>query len=81
MRILTAEEVSKEIHDITTREWPMKTMLFMKNLYRDNPPNIGVLIRTNNVIESKVRVVNNGEGEFIPYASLKAMVEDGWVVD
>jgi len=82
MRTLTPSEVENEVKDISTKPWPLFDMLFMKNLYNTNPPHIGVLLRKNDVIEPRVKVLDNGaEGEFIPYESIKALVEAGWVVD
>jgi hypothetical protein len=81
MRILTAAEVEREIHDINTRQWPLTTMLFMKNLYQRHPPSIGVLLRKGGIIEPQVRIVESGEGKYVPYESVKLMVEDGWVAD
>lgn len=78
MRILTAEEVEREVHDINTRAWPLSTVIFMKNLYAKHPPHIGALVRRDGVIEPNVRY---GEGKFIPYESIKALVEAGWVAD
>ncbi len=78
MRLLTLEEVEREIHDITTRTWPRDLVLPMKNLYRTTPPTIGVILRKEDIIEPNVQT---DDGDLIPYASLKAMIEDGWVVD
>jgi hypothetical protein len=82
MRILTADEVSKEIRDIENRPWPLGgTVLFMKNLYQRYPPSIGYIERKKHVIIPSVRVVKDHEGQWVPYETLKAMVEDGWVPD
>lgn len=77
LRLLTADEVTREINDITTRRWPL-SVLFMKNLYQRHPPHIGAIIRKDNDIVPNVRI---GQGQIVPYETLRAMVEDGWVVD
>jgi hypothetical protein len=80
MRIMTADEVSKELHDIKTRKWPL-SVLFMKNLYERHPPNIGYIERKGDVIVPAIKTVRHHEGRLIPYETLKTMVEDGWIAD
>jgi hypothetical protein len=77
MRILTLQEVEHEIQAITTRTWPLDPTLPMKNLYRV-PPTIGYILRKEDIIEP---IVRTHDGQLLPYESLKAMIEDGWVVD
>jgi hypothetical protein len=77
MRILTLQEVERELDAITTRTWPLDLVLPMKNLYQA-PPLIGYIIRKEDIIEPTVQM---HDGQLIPYESLKAMIEAGWVVD
>lgn len=77
MRLLTLQEVERELTAITTRTWPLDPVLPMKNLYRV-PPTIGWILRKEDIIEPNVHAE---EGILMTYESLKEMIEAGWVAD
>lgn len=76
MRTLTAEEVSKELNDIDNREWPMGLVLPVKNLYDGR---LGQIRR--GVFQGIVSEVLLADGSKVPFPTLRAMIEAGWVAD
>ena len=84
MRRLTEAEVTKEVEDIKTRPWPHNSVLPMKNLYDHQDRRVGTIFRTYDggpdTIVPEI-VLPSKDVPPIKYASLKALVEDGWVVD
>jgi hypothetical protein len=80
-RKLTVAEVEKEVRDITTRTWPLNSVLRMKNLYDQR---VGCIFRTYDggpgTIQSEVFFPEKAVPS-APYLTLTAMVDAGWVVD
>ena len=81
MRRLTAEEVAKEVSDIETKPWPHRSVLPVKNLYDDRK---GCIFRKYGEgpewIVPEITIPKDGTTP-VKFASLRAMVEAGWVAD
>ena len=84
LRKLTEAEVEKEVRDITTHTWPHESVLSLKNLYNVNKDHShGCIFRTHGYGPDTIvpEVVFPGQDAPVMYASIKEMVEAGWVVD
>lgn len=80
MKRLSPEEVTREVHDITTRPWPQNSALRMKNLYDQR---LGVIFRTWNGGPETIipTIMEGGTHKETAYKTVQALVEAGWVVD
>jgi hypothetical protein len=79
LRRLTAEEVDREVRDITTRTWPQNSVLCVKNFYDRRT---GCIFRTYDGGPETIQpTVVFPHDDPVAYSSLKGMVEAGWVVD